>query len=69
MNKLVFSNLEFGKKEFYGNKKAMKLSSVDVDKIVVSNKIKGNNETVKFLLVIWMILMVLLDLYVLFNHK
>ena len=47
MNKLVFNDLEFGKKEFYKSKKAMKLSSVNVDKIVVSNKIKGNNETSK----------------------
>ena len=35
------------KKEFYEGKKAIKLSSVDVNKIVVSNKIKGNNETSK----------------------
>ena len=47
MNKLVFSDLEFGKKEFYGSKKAMKLGSVNVDKIVVSNKIKRKNEASK----------------------
>ena len=34
-------------KEFYETKKAVSLSSVDVDNIVVSNKIKGNNETSK----------------------
>ena len=34
-------------KEFYGGKKDVKLSDVDVGKIVVSNKIKGNNETIK----------------------
>ena len=35
------------KKEFYEGKKAINLSSVNVNKIVVSNKIKGNNETSK----------------------
>ena len=35
------------KKKFYEGKKAIKLSSVDVNKIVVSNKIKGNNEISK----------------------
>ena len=34
-------------KEFYEGKKAVNLSEVDIDKIVVSNKIKGNNETSK----------------------
>ena len=32
-------------KKFYESKKVMKLSSVNVDKIVLSNKIRGNNET------------------------
>ena len=36
------------KRKFYESKKAIKLSSVDVNKIVVSNKIKGNNEIVKY---------------------
>ena len=47
MSKLVFGDIEVGKKEFYESKKAIKLNLVDVDKIVVSNKIKGNNETSK----------------------
>ena len=54
MNKLVFGGVEFGdkfpefgKQEFYESKKAVKSSDVDVGKIVVSNKIKGNNETSK----------------------
>ena len=68
MNKLVFGDIEVSKKEFYGSKKAIGLNEVDINKIVVSNKIKGNNET-SFLLVIWMILIVLLYLYVLFYHK
>ena len=40
MNKLVFDDIEV-------SKKGAKLSSVDVNKIVVSNKVKGNNETSK----------------------
>ena len=47
MNKLIFDNVEVNKKEFYEKKKAVNLSEVSVDKIVVSNKIKGNNETSK----------------------
>ena len=54
MNKLVFSNTEFDnkfseviKKQFYKSKTAMKLSEVDVSKIVVSDRVKGNNETDK----------------------
>ena len=47
MNKLVFGDIEVSKKQFYESKKAVKLSSIDVNKIVVSNKVKGNNETSK----------------------
>ena len=47
MNKLVFDNVEVSKKQFYESKKGVKLSEVDVNKIVASNKIKGNNETSK----------------------
>ena len=47
MNKLIFGDIEVSKKEFYESKKAVNLKEVDVDKIVVSNKIKGNNETSK----------------------
>ena len=50
MNKLVFGDIEASKKEFYEGKKAVNLSNIDVNKIVVSNKIKGNNETSKFLI-------------------
>ena len=48
MNKLNFGDNEVGKKEFYDSKKAIKLNLVVVGKIVVSNKIKGNNETSKY---------------------
>ena len=47
MNKLIFGDIEVSKKEFYGSKKAVNLGEVEVDEIVVSNKIKGNNETSK----------------------
>ena len=47
MNKLIFDDVEVSKKEFYESKKAVNLSEVSVDKIVASNKIKGNNETSK----------------------
>ena len=48
MNKLNFGDIEVSKKEFYEGKKTVNLSEVDVNKIVASNKIKGNNETNKF---------------------
>ena len=47
MKELIFGDIEVSKKEFYESKKAVDLSSVDVNKIVASNKIKGNNETSK----------------------
>ena len=47
MNKLIFGDIEVIKKEFHEGKKAIKLNLIGVDKIVVSNKIKGNNETSK----------------------
>ena len=46
MNKtLVFCNVEVTKKEFYEDKKAILLNLVDVGNIIVSNKVKNNNET------------------------
>ena len=48
MNKLSFADIEVSKKQFYEGKKAVNLSKVDVKKIAVSNKIKGNNEISKF---------------------
>ena len=47
MNKLIFDDVEVSKKEFYESEKAVNLSSVSLDKIVVSNKFKENNETSK----------------------
>ena len=51
MNKLNFGDNEVSKKEFYESKKAVNLKDVEVDKIVTSNKIKGNNETSKVFIV------------------
>ena len=68
MNKLIFGDIEMSKKGFYEGKKAVNLSVIDVNKIVVSNKIKGMKQ-VKFLLFIWMVLVVCVQLYVLFYHK
>ena len=36
------------KGKFYENKKGIKVNDIDCIKIVISNKIKGNNETVKY---------------------
>ena len=47
MNKLVFGDIEVDKKEFYESKKAVDLNLIHVNKIAVSNKIKGNNKTSK----------------------
>ena len=47
MNKMIFDDVEVSKKEFYEDKKAVNLIETSVDKIVVSNKIKGNNEASK----------------------
>ena len=44
MNELVFGDIEVIKKEFYENKKGIKLKDVIVENIVVSNKIKVNDE-------------------------
>ena len=40
------------KKDFYDAKKVIPLNLVDMNNIVVSNKIKTNNETSKYSLVI-----------------
>ena len=48
MNKSVFGNHEVTKKNFYESKEGIKLKDVIVDNIVVSGKVKGNNEIVKY---------------------
>ena len=47
MNKFNFGDIEVSKKEFCESKKAVKLGVVDVNNKIVSNEIKGNNETSK----------------------
>ena len=49
LKKIKFGDKEVSKKEFYANKKAIKLDSVDLDKIIVSNKWKINETTYKYL--------------------
>ena len=44
MNNLVFGDIALNKKEFYENKKDIKLKHVNVDNIVIINKIKINDD-------------------------
>ena len=43
--KIKFGDKEVNKKEFYSSKQAISLDSIDLSKIVVSNKWKMNNIT------------------------
>ena len=47
LGKIKFGNKEVNKKEFYSSKQAFSLDSVDLNKIVVSNKWKINDKTYK----------------------
>ena len=47
--KIKFGDKEVNKKEFYSSKQAIPLDSVDLDKIVVSNKWKITDTTYKYL--------------------
>ena len=49
LKKIKFGDKEVNKKEFYSSKQAISLDSVDLDKIVVSNKWKINETTYKYL--------------------
>ena len=49
LKKIKFGDKEINKKEFYSSKQAIPLGSVDLDKIVVSNKWKINETTCKCL--------------------
>ena len=49
LKKINFGDKEVDKKEFYSSKQAISLDSVDLDKIVVSNKWKINETTYKYL--------------------
>ena len=43
-----FGDIEVTKTQFYERKKGIKLNDVDCSEIVVSNKVKGNKEIVKY---------------------
>ena len=47
-SKIKFGEKEVDKKEFYSSKQAISLDSVDLSKIVVSNKWKINDTTYKY---------------------
>ena len=49
LKKIKFGDKEINKKEFYSSKQAFSLDSVDLDKIVVSNKCNINETTYKYL--------------------
>ena len=49
LKKIKFGDKEVDKKEFYSSKQAISLDSVDLNKIVVSNKWKINETTYKYL--------------------
>ena len=45
---LKFNNIKINKKEFHKSKQATDLDSVDIDKIVVSDKFRHNEEGFKY---------------------
>ena len=49
LKKIKFGNKEVNKKEFYSSKPAISIDSVDLNKIVVSNKWKINDTTCKYI--------------------
>ena len=49
LRKIKFGGKEVNKKEFYSSKQAISLHSVDLNKIVVSNKLKINDTTYKYI--------------------
>ena len=49
LKKIKFGDKEVNKTEFYSSKQAISLDSVDLDKIVVSNKWKISETTCKYL--------------------
>ena len=45
---LVFNGAEVNKKDFYASKKAIPLNLVDINNIVISDRIKNKNDTSKY---------------------
>ena len=50
MNKqsLFFNDIEVNKKNFFASKKAIPLNLVDVINILISNRVKNDNDTCKY---------------------
>ena len=48
--KITFGDKGISKKDFYSSMQAISLDSVDKSKIIVSNKWKINDSTIKFLI-------------------
>ena len=49
LTKIKFGDKVVNKKEFYSSKQAISLDSVDLHKIVVSNKLKINDKAYKYI--------------------
>ena len=49
LTKIKFGDKEVNKKEFYSSKQAISIYSIDLNKIVVSNKLKINDKTYKYI--------------------
>ena len=45
---LVFNDIEVNKKDYYGSKQAIPLNLIDVNNIVISYRVKQNNDTCKY---------------------
>ena len=49
LTKIKFGDKDVNKKEFYSSKQAISIYSIDLNKIVVSNKLKINDKTYKYI--------------------
>ena len=49
LRKIKFGDKEFNKKEFYSSKQTISIYSIDLNKIVVSNRLKINDTTYKYI--------------------
>ena len=65
---LKFDNIEFNKKEFHKSKQPIRFNLVNVDRIVISEKFKHNDDGFKNSIGYKMII-ILSDPYVLSYHK
>ena len=44
----MFNDIEVNEKDFYASKQAIPLSLVNVNNIIISDRIKNNNDTSKY---------------------